>query len=531
MKVSNPVLKGFNADPAIIYANGVYYIANSTFEWFPGVQIHKSTDLVNWELATRPLDTAKMLDMKGNPKSGGIWAPCLSYDGGKFYLVFTDVKSWSQNPFKDTHNYITTAKDIEGPWSDPVYINSSGFDASLFHDDDGRKWFLNMVWDYRETGDDQFAGILLQEYDEKNQKLMGEIYNIFRGTELKLVEGPHIYKKDGYYYLFTAEGGTVYTHAETVARSENITGPYELHPNKHLITSHGYKGRIQKSGHASMCCGKDGEWYLAHLCGRPVNDSLRCILGRETSIQKLKWENGWPYLANGTMFPDDYIEVSDDIVYREENEIFYDFNDDSYKKDFQSLRIPLDKNVVNTDERKGYLRIYGKESVSSCHEQSLVCRRQDAFIFEAQTRLCFEPETFQHTAGLIYRYNEDNLYYLFASYDEVLNSKTLRIYSLDNKNYTLTSRGGSVRFSGDISLKVAVNYAVGQFWYSLDDKNWIKIGDEFDASILSDEYADPMGFTGAFVGMCCQDGKDKKMHADFEYFKYTGLNPESGCTD
>ncbi|NCD34687.1 MAG: hypothetical protein EOL87_14885 [Spartobacteria bacterium] len=121
------------------------------------------------------------------------------------------------------------------------------------------------------------------------------------------------------------------------------------------------------------------------------------------------------------MQQDDYIEVSDDIVYKEENEIFYDFNDDSYKKDFQSLRIPLDKNVVNTEERKGYLRIYGKESVSSCHEQSLVCRRQDAFIFEAQTRLCFEPETFQHTAGLIYRYNEDNLYYLFASYDEVLN--------------------------------------------------------------------------------------------------------------
>ncbi len=138
----------FNPDPSICRVGDDYYIATSTFEWCPGVQIHHSRDLVNWRLVTRPLDRATQLDMRGEPDSGGIWAPCLSHADGKFWLVYTDVKRL-EGAFKDAHNSIVTAPAIEGPWSDPTYVNSSGFDPSLFHDDDGRKWFLNMVWDHR----------------------------------------------------------------------------------------------------------------------------------------------------------------------------------------------------------------------------------------------------------------------------------------------------------------------------------------------------------------------------------------------
>ncbi|MEP3665437.1 MAG: glycoside hydrolase family 43 protein, partial [Roseibium sp.] len=229
--IQNPVLSGFNPDPSICRAGDDYYIATSTFEWYPGVQIHHSRDLVHWRLVTRPLSRESQLDMRGNPDSCGIWAPCLTHADGQFWLVYTDVKR-NAGSFKDAHNYIVTAPDIAGPWSDPVYANSSGFDPSLFHDDDGRKWFVNMIWDHRKEPT-PFAGILLQEFDPQAGKLVGPIKNIFKGTDRGLVEGPHLYKRDGWYYLLTAEGGTGYRHAVTLARSKRLTGPYEVHPDKH----------------------------------------------------------------------------------------------------------------------------------------------------------------------------------------------------------------------------------------------------------------------------------------------------------
>ena len=178
--IRNPILPGFNPDPSICRVGNDYYIATSTFEWYPGVQIHHSTDLVNWKLIGRPLNRASQLDMRGNPDSCGIWAPCLSYADSVFWLVYTDVKRYDGN-FKDSHNYIVTAPGITGPWSEPVYVNSSGFDPTLFHDDDGRKWFLNMVWNYRTESvggnpkTPAFDGILLQEWDAKSGKEESQI--------------------------------------------------------------------------------------------------------------------------------------------------------------------------------------------------------------------------------------------------------------------------------------------------------------------------------------------------------------------
>ena len=181
-KVSNPILPGFNPDPSICRVGKDYYIATSTFEWFPGVQIHHSTDLANWKLIARPLTRAAQLDMRGNPDSCGIWAPCLTYADNQFWLIYTDVKR-KDGSFKDAHNYLVTAPAIEGPWSDRIYLNSSGFDPSLFHDDDGRKFLVNMIWDHR-VRPKLFAGIVLQEYSVAERKLTGPVKNIFTGTDL-----------------------------------------------------------------------------------------------------------------------------------------------------------------------------------------------------------------------------------------------------------------------------------------------------------------------------------------------------------
>ena len=172
--IHNPILRGFNPDPSIVRVGDDYYIATSTFEWYPGVQIHHSRDLVNWRLAGRPLDRASQLDMRGAPDSCGVWAPCLTHADGLFWLIYTDVKR-RDGAWKDSHNYLVTAPAIEGPWSDPVYLNSSGFDPSLFHDADGRKWLLNMIWNHNRTGGERFGGIVLQEYSVEDARLIGPV--------------------------------------------------------------------------------------------------------------------------------------------------------------------------------------------------------------------------------------------------------------------------------------------------------------------------------------------------------------------
>ena len=515
MIIRNPVLRGFHPDPSMIYVNGTYYIANSTFEWYPGVCIHKSADLVNWEPVSYPLASERLLEMRGNPMSAGVWAPCLSYSDGVYYLVYSNMRSWSNDPFKDSNNYLITTTDLEGEWSDPVYLNSSGFDASLFHDDDGKKYYLNMEWNHLERDKEQFSGILLQEYDAKQRRLVGEVHKIFLGTDLGRVEGPHIYKKDGWYYLFCAEGGTSYEHAEAVARSRSVFGPYELHPMKHLITSYGSDNINQKTGHASMCCGKDGKWYLAYLSGRPVRD-YRCILGRETSIQELVWkEDGWMYLKNGTNTPSDTFEA-DAVPCERPRAVEYSFRDWKELGDFMTLRRSVSENNFRLHD--GRLTVVGKDSPVSVFDQSVLCRRQEHFSFRAETLLEFEPQSFQHMAGLIYRYNEANLYYLFMSCNPRTMQKELRVLYLDDGKYEYSE---AVPYPETrVWLRLDVDGADAQFSYSADGQTYHKIGKCADATIMSDEYARPMGFTGAFVGMACQDLRDHRKTADFLKFRY-----------
>ena len=173
-KIKNPILTGFNPDPCILRVGDDYYLAVSTFEYYPGVQIYTSKDLVNWKVVARPI-TSDKADLTAMPQGGGVWAPCLSHDGNKFYLVYSRVTIWSSGPFKDVDNFIITADRVDGKWSKPVYINSHGFDASLFHDDDGKKYYMCMEWDPRHSPDNKrFTGILLWEMDQETFALKGE---------------------------------------------------------------------------------------------------------------------------------------------------------------------------------------------------------------------------------------------------------------------------------------------------------------------------------------------------------------------
>lgn len=513
--IKNPVLTGFHPDPSMICVEDTFYIATSTFEYFPGVRINASKDLANWECVSTPVDEARWLDMTGNVASGGIWAPCLSYSDGIFYLVFTDVKTWKAYPFKDAHNYIITAKNIEGPWTEPVYMNSIGFDTSLFHDDDGRKYFLNAEWDFRQPGEGTFSGILLTEVDPVTLKFIGETRKIFKGTDRGLVEAPHLYKKDGWYYLMAAEGGTSYNHASTIARSRDIFGPYEVHPNKHVCSVKGHPEHpIQKTGHTSWCQGPDGRWFLAFLCGRPA-DGVNCILGRETGINELVWIDDWPYLKNQTLLADEYFEGYGEQATK--NYFEYHLGDKEFYLHFNTLRKPVrhELGAGNT------LRIYGAESILSRHDQSMFVRRQTDFNFEATTCVTLPFHQFQQFAGLIYRYDEAHQYLLKLGFDERAGKQTLSIMAVRGGEYSAPLKE-EIPLPGDtVWLRVTGQGVSARFSYSLDGREYVDIDYEIDASILSDDYC--TGFTGAYVGMAAYDLYDHTSYADFTHFSYRAL--------
>ena len=535
MTIHNPILPGFNPDPSILRVGDDYYIATSTFEWFPGVQIHHSRDLVHWRLLTRPLTRPSQLNMLGDPDSCGIWAPCLTHADGLFWLIYTDVKRYgratvggaSGASLRDFPNYLVTSPRIDGEWSEPVYLNSSGFDPSLFHDDDGRKYLLNMLWDHR-PGNNRFAGIVLQEYSVKERKLIGERKNIFKGTPLGYTEGAHIYKRDGWYYLLTAEGGTSWNHAATLARSRALTGPYELHPDTYILSSRQRPDlALQKAGHASLVETRAGETYFVHLCGRPLRERGRCTLGRETAIQKMVWgADGWLRTADGTGLPAVEVAAPDLPAHpfpapagRE------DFNSPQLPIDFQWLRTPQPEEIFSLTARPGHLRLIGRETIGSLFKQSLVARRQQSHHFSASTVVEFEPEHYQQMAGLVCYYGGVKFHYLNISHDEKLGKHLSVMSSLpDTTNGDAFTPPIVIPAKKPVHLRCEIDGERLCFAYRVDgvDKDWRRLPQEFDASILSDEASLPYtpNFTGAFVGMACQDMAGTARPADFDFFEY-----------
>lgn len=532
MKIQNPVLKGFNPDPSICRVGDDYYMAVSTFEWFPGVQIHHSKDLVHWQLVSQPLNRVSQLNMLGDPDSGGVWAPCLSYADGQFWLIYSDVKVVEGDCFKDVTNYLVTCGTIDGEWSDPIYMNTSGFDPSLFHDPSGKKYFVNMVWDYRPQNH-RFYGIVLQEYSVLEKRLVGKKEIIFKGTDLGLTEAPHLYKIGDYYYLLVAEGGTKFEHAASIARAKEIHGPYEVHPANPILTSWAdLRNPLQKAGHASLVETQTGEWYLAHLLGRPLKlpqfklleNRGYCPLGRETGLQKIEWHDAWPYVVGGPA-PSATVEAPDlPVVSFPQDYLTTDsFDTPQLNHHLQTLRIPFTEEIGSLTARPGYLRLYGAQSPHSTFVQALVARRWQAFHFEAETYLEFTPESFQQFAGLICYYNIRN----WTSFHLTMDEEKGRILTLLNCDHFQTSTPLYQREivvpekQTGVYLKVVVESLTYHFEYSFDGRTFTPVPVEFASWKLSDDYVDQGGFfTGAFVGMHCVDLTGEHVAADFDYFRY-----------
>lgn len=515
--IQNPILRGFHPGPSILRVGEEFYIATSTFEWFPGVKIERSKDLKHWHPVAYPLRGQSQFTLDGVHNSCGIWGTSLSYDNGTFYLVYSIV--WTRKGiFKDVHNFLITTDDIDGEWSEPVFLNSSGFDPFLFHDESGEKWLFNVNWDWRPERE-SFAGILAQRYDEKEKKLVGNSKVVCRGSSAGKTEGVNVYKRGDYYYMVLAEGGTGYEHRVTLARSKQVCGLYEFCPYNPIMTSRtNANNPLQRAGHASLVETEGGQWYMAYLVSRPVLG--RSILGRETAIEKIRWtDNDW-FVAEGGPAPRLEIPGPDSVEEQpEEKEWRYEFDLPQIPLDFQSLRVPLTSDMMSLTERPGWLRLKGWESITSQHKQTMLARRQQSFFYEIEAKMDYAPQNFRQMAGITCFYNTDNFYYLYVSGD--IDGRFISVLSCQNGEF---SNAESIRLPEEESVYLRVEGRIHtiQFFFSMSGETWRRVGKEFDALTLSDEYQrDGANYTGTFIGMCCQDMTGSHLHADFDWFWYS----------
>lgn len=534
--VQNPVLRGFRPDPSICRVGADFFIATSTFEWFPGVEIHHSQNLRNWTVIGRALDRERQLPMEGIPNSGGVWAPHLSFADGCFYLVYTICHGLSR-PWRDFVNYIVVADSPAGPWSDPVASTGWGFDPSLFHDDDGRKYLLHTAWDGRLPATGVFYGIMCREVLSTGTPWhLGQPRRIWQGTDLGLVEGPHLIKRDGFYYILCAEGGTGYDHAVSVARSRNLWGPYEVHPENPILTSQGdFTLALQKAGHASMAPAfEPDEWVMAHLCGRPLDCGAsalprhRCLLGRETALQAIHWPPGeWPRLRDGGNRP------AARVTFREapvgNHPPTWPPAPFVLPSDLQTLRRAPDDSWLRFNEE--ILALRGGFSLDACFQQSVVARRVESL--ESQFTICteFQPENFLQRAGLIYYYDRNNYCGLALCGGEVGAQGNgigaeIRFFAKREGEFEDDVVEVIDDFTDGVDFRGALSKAALQLsWKRPTDSDWNALRQVFDASTLSDEFGGTSPFTGTFVGVFCMDAAEHSAWAQFARWEYQDFVP------
>ena len=538
--LKNPILPGFNPDPCICKAGDDYYMAVSTFEWMPGIPVYHSKDLKNWELYTHVLTDDETVDLKKLPSAKGIWAPCLTYCEKEelFYVVYGVMNSMNARYF-DVDNYVITAKDIKGPWSEPVYLHSSGFDASMLHDDDGRKWIVSLDWETR-AGYEKPGAICLVEYSPEKKEIIGYPKRIWHGgTDRGCIEAPHLYKRNGYYYIMCAEGGTGYGHSVTMGRSKNVWGPYEKDPQNPIVTSipGDFNERhdpdhlkpkyfnpdsiLQKSGHGSYIENELGEVYLVHLTSRPFVPELRCTLGRETAMQKMKWtEDGWLRMADGSNLAKEYFEPSKlpEVPVKQIPD-FDDFDDETLGIQYYAPRI-MPQRFIDLKSRPGYLRMRGQESRTSLNKVSILARKLTSVHATITTKMEFNPEVHRHSAGLIMYYDNMNYINLRKYYSETLGQNALSIIHLENGEKTEFLNTRIPVDDVPIYLRLHINGRKSYFEWSYDGKDYLAIGKAFDTTKFSDEYCKYGEFTGTFVGITCADRVKHQHYADFDFFEY-----------
>lgn len=539
----NPILPGFYPDPSICRAGDDYYLITSSFGFFPGVPIFHSKDLVNWEQIGHVLDRPSQLNLDGAGISGGIYAPTIRYYNGTFYMVTTNITNGG--------NFIVTAENPAGPWSDPFWIeNAPGIDPSLFFDEDGKVYFTAawMAEDAQKFSDMEIWG---QELDLTEMKLVGERHSFWRGAlkNAHSPEGPHLYKVNGYYYLLIAEGGTQHFHAVTIARSKNVFGPYEGYEGNPILTHRhlGKKYPISNPGHADLVETQNGEWWMVALASRPYGGYYK-NLGRETFLIPFEWEDGWPVVSPETGRVESAYEVPNLPYFSvDKTEVRDDFENEKLGFVWNGIRTPREE-FYSLTERPGYLRIKLRPqemvdvlkppSMSMNPDEnrdyvidhpSFIGRRQQDMNFTATVKMDFNPHNDHETAGLVLVQN-NNFQYRFES-SVVDGQKVVRLIKCTSKTEmdylkgTFSYENFETKLaeqpvnSDVIYMKITACGQDYSFYYGESLEEMKLLIDHVDGRILNPDTAG--GFVGTYIGMfASSNGNISDNTADFDWFDY-----------
>lgn len=531
---TNPILAGFYPDPSICRADDDYYIVNSSFAYYPGLPIFHSKDLVSWRLIGHALDRPEQLPLIGAGVSRGLFAPAISYYKGRFYIVCTLIDRGG--------NFVITADNPAGPWSNPTYIKEvNGIDPSLFFDASTDKAYLvynseppgrKSLWNGHRT-------IRMYEFDYNNKKVVGEEKLLVNGgvdtaKHPVWIEAPHIYKIKDWYYLMCAEGGTAYNHSEVVFRSQSPEGPFQPWDKNPILTQrHLDRSRpnpVTTAGHADLVQAKNGNWYAVYLACRPYEGDLYNI-GRETYMNPVSWtDDGWPVILPGNEAIRFRYPLPMPVGNQKQVNNFtgnYTFRDDFNKATpdmrFTFLRTVTDK-WYNTTESKGWLSLQLRpETVGGRRNPSFVGFRQAHHQAEATTRLRFTPAAANEKAGLVIFQNEQTFYYLCKSTSEGKPVVQLYQATKDSLNMNLLAEQGLPAGTTDLHLRISPRNGIYALSYSLNGKSWVPLRD-VDGTILSTAKAG--GFVGSVFGLYATSlGKPAATQAQFDWFQYRGDDP------
>jgi len=505
MKYRNPVIPGFHPDPSICRVGEDYYLAVSSFEFFPGVPLYHSKDLVNWELIGHALTCKSQLLLTGCGASGGIYAPTLRYHNGRFYMITTNMNSDAAPGRYPMLNFLVHTDDIYGEWSEPVAIAHIGIDPSLFWDDDGKCYYIgtHFLPDGRQC-------IGQFEINPDTGEKLSETKNIWFGSGGKCPEGPHMYKIGGTYYLMIAEGGTEWGHMETIARGDTVWGPFEGCPHNPIVSNRDMTVSVLETmqpgyqelgciGHADLVEDPNGHWWLVMLGVRPTRWQLH-HLGRETMLAPVEWVDGWPVVNGGKPItsvmegPDAPFVQLDDHGFAIQNSFL--FAEDFTKESSLPVRWAYVRNPEAGNYRleSGLVLTAGGDTLDSIGSPTFVAVRQQAFKTAAQTVLNFDPKEAGEAAGItVYHSNEHH-------YDLTVTCRdSRRVAVLCRRAADLCAQSAPVVLpeQGPVTLRIEADKLHYEFF-----ANDTKVG-EGSTQLMSSE-AMAGDFTGCFFGLFCQ---------------------------
>jgi len=508
VRAANPIIPGFAPDPSICRVGEDYYLVNSTFSYFPGLPIYHSRDLANWELIGSALDRTSQLPLDGQGVSRGLFAPTIRYCNGTYYIICTNIDCGG--------NFLVTASDPRGPWSEPYWLGeeASGIDPSLFFDDDGSCWYCGTRG--RSEGEKYFGDneIYLRRLDLETMKLTGETYIVWHSAlrDAHWPEGPHIYKKDGWYYVMIAEGGTGPNHAVSIARSRTLTDYYEGFMNNPILT-HRHLGSdypISKVGHADLVDAADGSWYMVMLASRPQRKV--CPLGRETFLARVTWEEDWPVVNPGIGKLEDSVEMPFEPCPLPCENGRFTFEGDALSTEFMALRRPIGERADLTAV-PGSLRLYASsETLAGSASPSYLSVRPRTldFVVSASVSSARPAEEY----GIAVLQNETHNIRLVRRGDSVD-----AVVCCGGEETV----AGSVPVSGEVlELSITVRDLYASFCC-----NGTTVAEGVDVIFLSTEIAD--GFVGNTAGLYCRSGNDfDSVGKDADYLDCSLLEL-SGC--